>query len=68
MKRISTSLSMLFLLSSGLMTGCATLGYAEPPVVEDISVANIFNVDQKRQKESLSENSGQPLHGQRRKV
>ena len=57
--KINFPLLHLFLMTS--LAGCQTLGYAEPPVVEDISVANIFNVDQKKQKESLSESSAKSL-------
>jgi len=49
----------LFLMIS--LTGCATLGYADPPVVEDISVAQIFNVDHKNQKTILSQSSAKSL-------
>lgn len=48
------------LLSSPLLlclSGCATLGYAEPPVVEDISVANIFNIDSKHTEATLAKSS-----------
>lgn len=58
MKPKNTSLAMLFLLTSGLITaGCASLGYADPPVVDDISVANIFNIDEKNVETVFSDNT-----------
>lgn len=37
--------------------GCETLGYAEPPAVEDISVENIFNIDRKGVETKFSKSS-----------
>jgi len=56
-KLIKTSicLAQMTLLTS--LSGCATLGYAEPPEVDDITVSNIFNIDKKSLTAALSKSA-----------